>query len=217
MLAGRFGSRERPLRLARGLGGQAGRAVSTETMLVMELVKWVGSGVVVAMIAVGWGMILLPGVVKRVRRDPRPSFPPVPMLERWSSDGALNVRLFCDAVRSVVPDATVEPGEDPDETRICSLRATEGVELSWVDSGSQAELGTVFVDLRLSRESYFELDLETYLDKAFWVVVGCLRDGVVSRRGRVWVHVREVGMWSAFSDRARADSFEPEWVTELPQ
>lgn len=191
--------------------------MASGTMLVMELLKWVGSGVVVAMIAVGWGMILLPGVVKRVRRDPRPSFPPVPMLERWSSDGALNVRLFCDAVRSVVPDATVEPGENPDETRICSPRAPEGVELSWVDSGEQAELGTVFVDLRLSPVSYFELDLETYPDKAFWVVVGCLRDGVVSRRGRVWVHVREVGMWTSFSDRARADSFEPEWVTELPQ
>lgn len=78
------------------------------------------------------------------------------------------------------------------------------MELSWVDSGSQAELGTVFVDLRLSRESYFRLDLETYPDKAFWIVVGCLRDGVVSRRGRVWVHVREVGMWTAFTDGGKA-------------
>lgn len=177
------------------------------------------SWVVWLAMAVGWGLILLPGMVKRLRRDPQPRFPPVPLAQPLGHDGSANSSFFWEAVRSVVPGAVSNPGEEPNEVWVTSsvLTRGEGVVLSWDAWGPTVDAGTFYVYLtELGGAAFFELDVDTDVSEVFWIVVGYLRDGVEHRQGRVWVYVAEVGLWHAYSGSARMSDFEPEWAVQLP-
>lgn len=185
----------------------------------METVGQALSWVVWLAIAVGWGLILLPGMVKRLRRDPQPRFPPVPLAQPLGHDGSANVSFFREAVRSVVPGAVSTPVEEPNEIWVTSsaLARGEGAVLSWDEWGPTGDAGTFYVDLtELGGEAFYELDVDTDVSEVFWIVVGYLRDGVERRQGRVWVYLAEVGLWHAYSGSVRMSDFEPEWAVQLP-
>jgi len=178
----------------------------------LSVVVWHGS-------AIGWVLILLPGVVKRVRRDPTPAFPPVRLTQPLGHGGATNVALFCDAIKAIVPEALMSPGEEPNEILLTSPHVSEnGLGLTWDDFGPTADRGTFYVDLgELGSGAFYELDVDTDLSSMFWIAVGYLREGPVYRQGHAWIHVREVGMWHPFSaSTRRVSDFEPEWVARRP-
>lgn len=115
----------------------------------METLGRALSWVVWLAIAVGWGLILLPGMVKRLRRDPQPHFPPVPLAQPLGRDGSANASFFWEAVRSVVPGAVSAPGEEPNEVWVTSsvLTRGEGAVLSWDEWGPTVDTGAFYVDL----------------------------------------------------------------------
>ncbi len=185
----------------------------------METVGRALSWVVWLAIAVGWGLILLPGMVKRLRRDPQPHFPLVPLAQPLGHDGSANASFFWEAVRSVVSGAVSAPGEEPNEVWVTSsaLARGEGVVLSWDEWGPTVDAGTFYVDLtELGGEAFYELDVDTDVSEVFWIVVGYLRDGVERRQGRAWVYLAEVGLWHAYSGSVRMSDFDPEWSVQLP-
>lgn len=65
----------------------------------METLGRLLNGAFLVAVTIGWIAILLPVVVKRLRRYPRPTFPPAPLAQSLGSDGAANAAVIVDAIR----------------------------------------------------------------------------------------------------------------------
>jgi len=169
-------------------------------------------------LAIGWIAILLPGVVKRLRRDPTPTVPPVPLAQPMGPDGATNASVFCEAIKAVVPESVLSRVEEPNEIGLSSpLASGVALVLTWDNSRPAADSGTFYVELsELASDAFYELGMDTELSSVFWIAVGYLREGPVERQGHAWIYVREVGIRHRLSASQRVSDFEPAWVTRLP-
>lgn len=184
---------------------------------VMEIVRRVVMGLLVLAVTIGWISILAPAAVKRLRRDPSPTFPPAP-LPPIGPDAAKNAAAFCDAIRTIIP-VSIQPGtEDPAQLVMrSSHEADAAVLLTWDDSTRAASPGTFYVELSpLGIDAYYEMDADTDPSLVFWIAVGYLREGAVQAMGHAWIHVKEVDMWHPYSASRSVSDFEPEWATSLP-
>ena len=168
-------------------------------------------------VTIGWIAILLPAVVKRLRRHPTPAFPPAPLAQPMGPDGATNAAAISDAVRAIVPASVRSGAEQPNQIVLSPLDTDGAVVLTWSDPARSAGRGTFYLALSpLGSDAYYELDMDTDPSSVFWIAVGYLREGSVDAKGHAWIHVREVGMWHPCSASSPVGDFEPEWVTSLP-
>ncbi len=167
---------------------------------------------------VGWTLILLPGVVKRLRHDPTPTFPPILLTRAMGRDGASNAAVLCDAVQSVVPAVVVSEAEEPNQILLKAPPGPGGDILVCWDEPSRADgSGRFYLEFSaLGSGLVYELDKETDVLSAFWISVGYLREGAVEANGYAWVHVREAVLWHRFSSTRAVSDYEPKWVTETP-
>jgi hypothetical protein len=168
--------------------------------------------------ALGWTLILLPGLVKRLRHDPRPTFPPAPLAEPMGRDGASNAAVFRDAVQAVVPTLVVSDADEPNQLLLKAAPDSGGDILVCWDEPSRADgSGTFYLEFSpLGRGVVYELDMETDLLQAFWIAVSYLREGAVEAKGHAWVHVREAGLWHRYSAARTVSDYDSEWVAAPP-
>jgi hypothetical protein len=167
---------------------------------------------------VGWTLILLPGLVKRLRHDPTPTFPPSPLTKAMGRDGASNAAVFCDAVQAVVPALVVSAAEEPNQILLKAPPGAGGDILVCWDEPSRADgSGRFYLEFSPRGSGVvYELDRETDLLTAFWISVGYVREGAVEANGYAWVHVTEAGLWHRYSATRAVSDYDPEWVTEPP-
>jgi len=177
------------------------------------------SGVIVLAIAAGWVWILLPGVVRRLRRDPLPVLPPVPLNTALGLDGEANVYVVREALATVCGRVTVVADREPYEVllRGPGVVGSAGVAWSWDETDTPRQQGRFYLHLEGlgdGGDSFWEFDRNSDIREAFWVAVGVLRGRIVSRGPRTWVHVQESGIWRAFREGSTG-WLEPIWVTDI--
>jgi hypothetical protein len=183
----------------------------------METLGRLLNGAFLVAVIIGWIAILLPAVVKRLRRYPRPTFPPAPLARSLGPDGAANAAVIVEAIRAIVAVSVRSGAEEPSQIVLSPLDTDATVVLSWSDPVRLAGRGTFYLEFSaLGSDAVYELDMDTDPSPVFWIAVGYLRDGSVEANGHVWIHVTEVGMWHPYSASSPVGDYEPEWVTSLP-